>query len=115
MSANKRISKALSLLIPTGVIGISSALAASQPRQIADTRPSDTSVADRLSSIRAEVSKSIQTPSDQASNPKLMLAEWLNVGGGIGWRNGGWGNGGWGNGGWHNWGNGGWGMAAGTT
>lgn len=32
MSANKRIFKALSVLVPTGVIGISSALAGVQPK-----------------------------------------------------------------------------------
>ena len=116
MSANKRISKVLALLIPTGVLGISSALAATQVS--AEPKPADTlsptsHVADRLSDIRKAVSAMDQP---DKTGPKVMLAEWLNVGGGVGWRNGGWGNGGWhnwgnggwGNGGWHNWGNGGW-------
>ena len=108
MSANKRISKALSLLIPTGVIGISSALAGAQPKQPLDNSVQNTAVADRLSEIRSAVSKTIQPAENSTVDGKLMLAEWLNFGGGMGWRNGGWGNGGWGNGGWHNWGNGGW-------
>jgi rSAM-associated Gly-rich repeat protein len=116
MSANKRISKVLALLIPTGVLGISSALAATQVKPEAtpaNTLTPTTQVADRLADIRKAVS-AMDRPDDFA--PKVMLAEWLNFGGGVGWRNGGWGNGGWhnwgnggwGNGGWHNWGNGGW-------
>jgi rSAM-associated Gly-rich repeat protein len=112
----KHISKVLALLIPTGVLGISSALAATQVRPETtkfETGLTPTHVAQRLADIRKAVSDVDMT--DQAnSGPRLMLAEWLNVGGGVGWRNGGWGNGGgwrnggWGNGGWHNWGNGGW-------
>jgi rSAM-associated Gly-rich repeat protein len=113
MSANKRISKVLALLIPTGVLGISSALAATQVKPEPTPTNSLTptiQVADRLADIRKAVSA---MDPNQDSSPKVMLAEWLNVGGGVGWRNGGWGNGGWhnggwGNGGWHNWGNGGW-------
>jgi rSAM-associated Gly-rich repeat protein len=120
MSANKRISKVLALLIPTGVLGISSALAATQVRP--QTTPLEsgltrTHVAERLADIRKAMSDVSLTDADQPnSEPRLMLADWLNAGGGgVGWRNGGWGNGGgwrnggWGNGGWHNWGNGGWG------
>ena len=113
MSANKRISKVLALLIPTGVLGISSALATTQVKpEITPlaTGLAPTHVAERLADIRKAVSD--VNGSDQAnSGARLMLADWLNVGGGVGWRNGGWGNGGWhnwGNGGWHNWGNGGW-------
>jgi rSAM-associated Gly-rich repeat protein len=108
MSAKKRISKALALLIPTGVIGISAALATTQAH--ADTAiniaNSNVSIADRLSEIRSAVSSvhntaAMKSPSEAAP---VMLAEWLNVGRGFGWGNGGWHN--WGNGGWHNWGNG---------
>jgi len=117
MSAKKRTFKALALLIPTGVIGISSALAATQANATetsSEIAPSPVPVADRLSEIRKAVSSVNSTVTDDASGAKFMLAEWLNFGGGLGWHNGGWGNGGWhnwGNGGWHNggWGNGGWG------
>ncbi len=105
MSTNKGLSKALSLLIPTGVIGISSALASNQPQAPVDTSRHDADVATRLSDIRSAVSSMEARSAEQdASGPKLMIAEWVNFGGGLGWRNGGWGNGGW-----HNWGNGGWG------
>ena len=111
MSAKKRISKALALLLPAGVVGISAALAATQSQAEATlhTASNDISVADRLSEIRAEVSSASDAVFKSPSGAHLMLADWLN--GGFGWRNGGWGwhNGGWGNGGWHNWGNGGWG------
>jgi rSAM-associated Gly-rich repeat protein len=127
MSATKRTSKALALLIPTGVMGISSVLAT---QAMAETTskgfdPNERSVADRLTDIRKAVSAvNATTPSAAAPDVPIMVAEWLNFGGGIGWHNGGWGNGGWhnggwgnggwhnapnwGNGGWHNWGNGGW-------
>jgi rSAM-associated Gly-rich repeat protein len=121
MSANKRISKVLAMLLPTGVLGISSALAATQVRPEPAPLASGltpTHVADRLADIRKAVSD-MDVTNEAKSGPTVMLAEWLNVGGGVGWRNGGWGNGGgwrnggwgnggWGNGGWHNWGNGGW-------
>jgi rSAM-associated Gly-rich repeat protein len=122
MSTNKRIAKVLALLIPTGVLGISSALAATQVRPETtplNQDPPTTKVADRLADIRKAVS-SVNVDDPDKGGPAVMLAEWLNVGGGLGWRNGGWGNGGWHNwgngwhnggwhnGGWHNWGNGGW-------
>jgi rSAM-associated Gly-rich repeat protein len=130
MSATKRTSKALALLLPTGVFGISAALASTQAvaetTSVLDlnTHTSDArSVAERLADIRKAVSANAAT-SSAAPDVPLMLAAWLNFGGGIGWHNGGWGNGGWhnggwgnggwhnapnwGNGGWHNWGNGGW-------
>jgi rSAM-associated Gly-rich repeat protein len=123
MSAKKRTSKALALLLPAGVVGISAALAATQSQAEATihTASNNVSVADRLSEIRAEVSSVNEAVFKSPSGAHLMLADWLN--GGFGWRNGGWGNGGWhnggwgnggwhnggwGNGGWHNWGNGGW-------
>jgi rSAM-associated Gly-rich repeat protein len=115
MSAKKRISKALALLIPSGVIGISAALAATSAHAevSANTTANNVSVADRLSEIRSAVSSVSNNVIKSPSGVNLMLAEWLNVGRGFGWRNGGWRNGGWhnggwGNGGWHNWGNGGW-------
>ena len=111
MSVKDRTSKALALLIPTGVIGISSALAAVQVRAEpvhADLKSSTTSIAERLSEIRSAISTVNNPVIDSASGAKLVLADWLNFGGGLGWHNGGWRNwgNGWGNGGWHNWGNG---------
>ena len=101
MSANKRISKVLAMLLPTGVLGISSALAATQirpnrPRWQAALPPP--TLRTRLAGIRKAVSD-MDAINEAKSGPTVMLAEWLNVGGGVGWRNGGWGNGGW-----HNWG-----------
>jgi hypothetical protein len=108
MSATKRTSKVLGLLIPTGVLGISSALATTKAivePTLADPAANAHAVADRLTNIRRAVSEITAPPSVA---PDLMIAEWLN--GGFGWRNGGWGNGGWHNGGWGNgWHNGGWG------
>lgn len=112
MSAKKRISKVLALLIPSGVIGISAALAATpvHAEAPANTTTDQVLVAERLSEIRTAVSSVGNNVIKSPSGVNLMLAEWLNVGRGFGWRNGGWRNGGWGNGGWHNggWGNGGW-------
>ncbi len=116
MSGTKRTSTALALLLPAGVIGISSALAGAWKTPITDSDRQG-SVAERLSGIRQAVSAVLHDHADttltDAHGVKLTLAEWLNFGGGLGWHNGGWrnwGNGGWGNGGWHNggWGNGGW-------
>ena len=117
--------KALAILLPAGILGISSSLAAAPPKPTPPTPKSDdhvTSVADRLGEIRAAVSKidfknsSIAVDSDAAA----LTAEWPNFHFGVGWRNGGWGNGGWRNGGWGNggwrnggWGNGGWGNGGG--
>lgn len=108
MSATKRTSKALALLLPAGVVGISAALAATQGQAEATNTHAATNnqaVADRLSEIRSEVSSANDAVFKSPSGANLMLAEWLNFGGGFGWHNGGWRN--WGNG-WHNWGNGGW-------
>jgi hypothetical protein len=109
MSVKERTSKALALLIPTGVIGISSALASVQAH--AEPVPANltsgaTSVAERLSEIRSAVSTVHNSVIDDASGARLVLADWLNFG--LGWPNGGWRNwgNGWHNGGWHNWGNG---------
>ena len=98
MSATKRTSKVLALLIPTGVLGISSALATT--KAIVEptlAEPRAKAVADRLANIRQAVSEVTASPGVVRD---LMIAEWLN--GGFGWRNGGWGNGGWHNGGWGN-------------
>ena len=115
MSAKKRTSKALALLIPAGVVGMSAALAATQANAepTTSTAANTTSISDRLSEIRTAVSSVDDDIIKSPSGVPLTLAAWLNVGNGFGWRNGGWGNGGWhnagwGNGGWHNWGNGGW-------
>ena len=118
MRTKKRTSQALALLVPTGVLGISAALAGTQAeaeKTLASTASGSLSVAERLSEIRHAVSLvHANTIEDAESGVRLTLADWVNFGGGFGWRNGGWrnwGNGGWGNGGWHNggWGNGGWG------
>lgn len=110
MSIKERTSKALALLIPTGVLGISSALASIQAHAepLAAESTSVTSVSDRLSEIRSSVSTVNNSVINDASGARLVLADWLNFGGGLGWHNGGWHNwgNGWGNGGWHNWGNG---------
>lgn len=104
MSVKERTSKALAVLIPTGVIGISSALASVQAN--AEIVPANlasgaTPVSERLSEIRSAVSTMNKSVINDASDARLVLADWLNFG--IGWPNGGWhnwGNGGWGNGGW---------------
>ncbi len=110
MSAPKRTSTALALFVPTGVIGISSALAMTQIHAMEHTAPNG-SVSERLTEIRQAVSATLHRCADEtitgANGALLTLAEWLNFGGGLGRHNGGWRN--WGNGGWHNggWGNGG--------
>ena len=102
------------MLLPAGVLGISSALASTRHEPLSQDRTETSQhlsvVADRLREIRTGVSEITAAPQkDQKSDAEVLVAEWIN--GGFGWRNGGWGNGGWhnwGNGGWHNWGNGGW-------
>jgi hypothetical protein len=123
MTVRRMTLKALAMLLPAGVLGISSALAATPTKSsAADLALSEktSSVAARLGEIRAAVSaidfNEPVTPGTSAS----VTSEWPNFhfgwgNGGGGWRNGGWGNGGgwrnggWGNGGWRNggWGNGG--------
>ena len=114
MTARLGTLKALAMLLPAGVLGMSSALAATPTKSSSpDLKTNDhvTGVADRLGEIRAAVSKidfknaNIAVDSDAAA----LTAEWPNFHFGVGWRNGGWRNGGWGwhNGGWNNWGNGG--------
>ena len=78
MSVKDRTSKALALLIPTGVIGISSALAAVQARAEpvhADLTSSTTSIAERLSEIRSSISTVNNPVIDSASGAKLVLAD----------------------------------------
>jgi len=134
MSTKNRLSRALSLVLPSGAIGasvllaLSSAQAAITPTPAADNNPEQPGVGARLKAIRAGVAE-IATPTaegsaqiDPSDNGGLVPTWWGNGGWGRwhagwgnggwrwGWHNGGWGNGGWGNGGWpngwHNWGNG---------
>ena len=121
MALRSRTRKALSILLPVGVLGASALLASAQAKAISSSEspstksePVSTGVAERLQQIR----ESAPTPGvlatlDISADEKILLAQWVNIGaggGGLGWRNGGWGNGGWRNAGWRNagWGNGGW-------
>jgi rSAM-associated Gly-rich repeat protein len=110
--------KALAILLPAGILGISSSLAAAPPKPTPPTPKSDdhvTGVADRLGEIRAAVSRIDYENAhiDLHEDAVALSADWPNFN--FGWRNGGWGNGGWRNwgnggwrnGGWRNWGNGG--------
>jgi rSAM-associated Gly-rich repeat protein len=113
MTVRSRVKQALSVLLPAGVLGISTLLATVQAEAASVNRKDDApiaSVAERLSEIRAGVSE-VEFKERQGSvADAAQLGEWPNWGGGFGWRNGGWRNGGWGNGwhngGWHNWHNG---------
>jgi hypothetical protein len=117
MTVRSRMKQALAVLLPAGVLGISALLATVQSEAASVNRKDEapiTSVAERLSEIRAGVSE-VEFKDRQGSvGDAALLGEWPNwhVGwgnGGWGWRNGGWRNGGWGNGGWGNgWHNGGW-------
>jgi rSAM-associated Gly-rich repeat protein len=105
--------KTLALLLPAGVLGISSALAASPAKPAPAAPETDghvAGVADRLGEIRAAVSRIDYANAhiDVHSDAVALTADWPNFN--FGWRNGGWRNAGWGNGGWRNggWGNGGW-------
>lgn len=113
MKVRRKTKKALAMLLPAGVLGISSALASTPSEPVSpertDSSQSISVVADRLREIRAGVSE-LNAAGQKSQNPDdVLVAEWIN--GGFGWRNGGWGNGGWHNGGWGNggWHNGGWG------
>lgn len=110
--------KTLALLLPAGVLGISSALAASPAKPAPAAPETDghvAGVADRLGEIRAAVSRIDYANAhiDVHSDAVALTADWPNFN--IGWRNGGWRNGGWRNGGWGNggWRNGGWGNGGG--
>lgn len=100
--------KLLAALLPAGVMGVSAALASTQPTStdLVSAKSDDTAVASRLASIRDAVSSVAKD--EAAKDENIRTAWWANwPGGGIrfgGWGNGGWHN--WGNGGWHNWGNG---------
>ncbi len=116
MTQDRRRLRALSALLPAGLLGLSVGLASADSLAATSSgegaMPKDPdSVALRLQAIRTTVSVIVQLPpadGEEAGSPDVepRLAWWGNGG----WRNGGWHNGGWGNGGWHNggWGNGGW-------
>ena len=137
VSDQQKLSRALAALLHGGACGASLLLAlASNPSQAGSTPPTDpaspTSVAERLTAIRAAVSNTSREAAgapQSSGSGELAPADgaraeptWWGNGGwgrwhfgwgnhGLGWPNwhnwgnGGWGNGGWGNGGWHN---GGW-------
>jgi len=122
MTQDRRSLRALSALLPSGILGLSISLASadslaatSSGERAAPKEPE--SVALRLQAIRNSVSVVVRigTPAGEepvsAEDGETQLAWWGNGWHrGWGWHNGGWHNGGWGNGGWHNggWGNGGW-------
>jgi rSAM-associated Gly-rich repeat protein len=123
MTTKNQMSKALSLVLPTGALGaslllaLSSAQAAISPPASADAASGQIDVATRLKAIRAGVTEMSRPGGDgsaqieEGGTGALIPTWWGNGGWGRwhgGWGNGGWGwhNGGWGNGGWHNWGNG---------
>ncbi len=107
---DRRSIEAWPTLLPSGVMGLSIALAAADAAAATTEAPAENkSVAARLEALRGSVTDAWKRgdgeiralcrrrPRDQA---RLV--------GATGWRNGGWHNGGWHNGGWHNggWGNG---------
>lgn len=116
MAQDRRSLRALAQLLPSGAFGLSVSLAAADAAATATPAPEQKngSVAERLQTIRNDVSGAIEQYRKDgepfvAVDPEQQLAWWGNGG----WRNGGWHNwgngwhnGGWGNGGWHNWGNG---------
>ncbi|MDP3241298.1 MAG: GrrA/OscA1 family cyclophane-containing rSAM-modified RiPP [Reyranella sp.] len=119
MSQDRRSLRALAQLLPSGAFGLSVGLAAADASATATAAPeqkANASVAERLQSLRTDVSSAIEQYRKDgepfvAIDPEQTLAWWGNGWHrGWGWRNGGWGNG-WHNGGWGNggWGNGGWG------
>jgi rSAM-associated Gly-rich repeat protein len=118
---DRRSIEALATLLPSGIIGLSMALAAADAAA-ATTEPSaeNKSVAARLEALRGSVSDAWKEAMEKSEpyvgvDPETKLAWWGNGWHNGGWRNGGWHNGGWHNGGWHNggwgngWHNGGWG------
>ncbi len=111
MTVRRITLKALAMLLPAGVLGISSALAATPAKSSAADlalHDSTTGVAARLGEIRAAVSAiDLNQPASNGSEGSA-INEWPNFHFGWGNGGGGWRNGGWGNGGWRNWGNGGW-------
>jgi rSAM-associated Gly-rich repeat protein len=118
MTQDRRSLRALSALLPAGVLSLSLGLASADglaaPPSGARAAKDPGSVEARLLAIRNSVSVLVdlntQNGSASSNDVRPQLAWWGNGG----WRNGGgWHNGGWGNGGaaagWHNggWGNGG--------
>ena len=110
--SDRRTLSALAAPLPAGTLGLSISLAAADAKAAATADPDARkpgSVAERLQSIREDMSGAIDQHRFLKVDPEQRLAWW-----GNGWHNGGWGNGGWGNG-WHNggwgngWHNGGWG------
>ena len=127
MTHDRRSLRALSVLLPTGILGLSIGLASADSLAATSSGERNAakdpgSVALRLQTIRNSISVVVKVPvtgdKEQTSDDdNVQLAWWGNGwhrGWGGGWHNGGWGNGGgwhnggWGNGGWHNggWGNG---------
>lgn len=112
MTTRSRTDRALSILLRAGMLGASTVLAAAQAKSLpaAETAPavapdSGPSVAERLRAIR-ESAGSPEVAATLSIDPveKILLAQWVNLGGGgVGWRNGGWNNSApWRNGGWRN-------------
>ncbi|KAF0096029.1 MAG: hypothetical protein FD144_5892 [Rhodospirillaceae bacterium] len=114
MSQNRRSLPGLASLLPAGALGLSVGLAAADAAAttVTEMQGETASVAERLRSLRADVSGVLEQYRKDGEpfavvDSEQRLAWWGNGGWrNGGWRNGGWGNGGWGNGGWHN---GGWG------
>ena len=105
MSQNRRTLPTLARLLPCGALGLSVGLAAADASAttVAEPEGNKASVAQRLQSLRNDVSGALEQHRKDGEpfvvvDPEQMLAWWGNGG----WRNGGWGNGGWHNG-WHNW------------
>src|SRR5437868_2581529 len=98
MSQNRRSLPVLARLLPAGALGLSAGLAAADASAttVAEPNGQKASVAERLQSLRGDVSGAIdQYRKDGepfvAVDPEERLAWWGNGG----WRNGGWRNGGW--------------------
>lgn len=105
MSKSRRSLPTLARLLPAGALGLSVGLAAADAAATTAPEPEGekASVAERLESLRADVSDALGKHRQDGGSfvvvdPEQRLAWWGNGG----WRNGGWRNGGWGNGGWHN-------------
>jgi rSAM-associated Gly-rich repeat protein len=98
MTHDIRKLRALAALLPAGALGLSASLAKAATTAGPEAKK-PRSVAERLQSIREDVSGAIDEHKFLKVDPEQRLAWW-----GNGWHNG-WHNGWW-NGGWHNWGNG---------
>src|SRR5215212_7277737 len=113
---DRRSIEVLATLLPTGVMGLSMALAAADAAASTTEAPAENkSVAARLEALRGSVADAWKEAMEKSEpyvgvDPETKLAWWGNGWRNGGWHNNGWHNGGWGNG-WHNggWGNGGWG------